>query len=68
MKVCHVCRQERDFRAIQRTVRRAEIYGVAPYGLCLCGMEVPPELNDTNYRKRWKRALARVLFRTGNQG
>jgi hypothetical protein len=65
---CRVCRQRPDFRAIQRTARRIWLYGVVPYGVCLCGMEVLPERNDRNYRERWKRALKRVLIGTGNQG
>lgn len=66
--LCHVCRQKPDFRAIQRTARRARLYGVVPYGRCLCGMEVPWTRNDRNYRERWKRALKRALIGTGNQG
>ncbi len=59
--ICRICRQRPDFLAIQRTARRAKLYGVVPYGRCLCGMEVPWHLNDRNYRARWKRAIKRGL-------
>jgi hypothetical protein len=60
--ICRVCRQKPDFRAIQRTSRRAWLYGVVPYGVCWCGMEVSWERNDRNYKARWKRALKKVLI------
>lgn len=65
---CRVCGQRPDFLAIQQTRKRAALYGIVPYGLCLCGMEVLPDRNDRNYRNRLKRALWRAVFRVGNQG
>ncbi len=66
--LCRICRQAPDFRGIQRTRRRAALYGIVPYGLCLCGMEVLPPLNDRNYRRRWKRALWMAVDCARNQG
>lgn len=65
---CRVCRQRPDFLAIRQTRVRARIYGIVPYGLCFCGMEVLPDRNDRNYRSRWKRTLWRLVFRARNQG
>lgn len=65
---CRVCRQRPDFRAIRQVRIRAAIYGIVPYGLCFCGMEVLPDRNDRNYRARWKRTLWRLVFRARNQG
>jgi hypothetical protein len=65
---CRICRQRPDFRAIKQVRLRAAIYGIVPYGLCLCGMEVLPDRNDVNYRRRWKRALWRAVSSAGNQG
>lgn len=66
--ICRICRQERYFRAIQRTARQAQLYGVVPYGLCLCGMEVLPELNDRNYKRRWRGAFRRAYFASATRG
>lgn len=63
--ICRICRQKINFREIPKTLLRAKICGVVPYGLCLCGMEVLPELNDRNYKNRWERAFRRVYFDAG---
>lgn len=65
---CPICRQVRDFPEIQRTARRAKLYGVVPYGRCLCGMEVLPERNDRNYRRRWRTAFRRVYSAPATRG
>jgi len=65
---CRICRQKPDFRAIQRTARRARLYGVVPYGRCLCGMEVLPALNDRNYKRRWRGAFRRGYSAPATRG